>query len=426
MPKKSDPETTAKDFVNLLVRGDYFNAERDFDNTMAGALPQAKLQQTWETLIGQVGPFQSQLGMRRQNVQQYDVVFVTCKFEKDTLDIKVVLNSSGQIAGLYFVPPASKVQYVPPSYVQQGSFSESAVTVGDGEWALPGTLTLPVGKGPFPAVVLVHGSGPHDRDETIGPNMPFRDLAFGLASKGIAVLRYEKRTKEYGPKLLSVKDSLTVREETIDDAIAAVSQLQKTKGVNPKKIFLLGHSLGGMLIPRIGKLDKTIAGFIVMAGTSRPLEDVILEQMVYIFSLDTANAALKKNQLELIRKQVALVKDPALSRSTPSGDLPLNVPAAYWLDLRDYHPAELAKGETRPMLFLQGERDYQVTMEDFQAWKKSLSGMTNVEFKSYPKLNHLFIEGKGKSTPDEYATAGHVSGAVIADIARWISARKAQ
>ncbi len=424
MPKRGDPETTAKEFVNLLSKGDYVNAERNFDNTMAGALPQEKLRQTWEMLIGQVGPFKTQIGSRTQRVQQYDAVLVTCKFEKDTLDVKVVLNSSGQIAGLYFVPHTSKVKYVLPSYAKPGSYSEREVTIGGGEWALPGTLTLPVGKGPFPAVVLVHGSGPQDRDETIGPNRPFRDLAFGLASKGIAVLRYEKRTKEYGAKLLPIKDSLTVKEETIDDALVAVSLLRKTGGIDAKKVFVLGHSLGGMLIPRIGKLDPAIAGFIVMAGTSRPLEDVILEQTSYIFSLDPAKSEARKSQLELIKKQVARVKDPDLSVAIPSGDLPLNIPGKYWLDLRAYHPAELAQRETRPMLFLQGERDYQVTMEDFRVWEKSLSGRPNVVFKSYKKLNHLFISGQGRSTPDEYATAGHVDGSVVADIAQWIGGQK--
>lgn len=418
-----DRTSAAKDFVNLLVRGDYSAAERNFDNTVASALPVEKLEQTWTSLVGQVGSFKKQVGTRKEKVRQYDVVFVTCEFANSALDIKVVFNNTGQISGLFFVPVQPSTAYEPPAYVKPKSFHEKEVTVGSGQWSLPGTLTIPTGKGPFPVVVLVHGSGPNDRDETIGPNKPFRDLAFGLASHGIAVLRYEKRTKMYATKLVSMTDSLTVKEETIDDALAAVKVLRKTPGINPQRIFLLGHSLGGMLIPRIGMRDNTIAGFIILAGTTRPLEDVILEQMIYIFSLDTTDSANKKTQLEEVKRQVALVKDPALSISTPSTALPLNAPAKYWLDLRGYNPAEMAQSLKQPMLILQGERDYQVTMKDFRIWKDSLSRNQWVEFKTYPNLNHLFIEGEGKGTPAEYQATGHVSGAVVTDIARWIQGK---
>jgi fermentation-respiration switch protein FrsA (DUF1100 family) len=175
-----------------------------------------------------------------------------------------------------------------------------------------------------------------------------------------------------------------------------------------------------MLIPRIGNLDPSIAGLIVMAGTSRPLEDVILDQMSYIFSLDGTISESEKSQLNEIKSQVARVKDPTLSAATASTDLPLGIPAKYWLDLRGYNPPEVARGLKQPMLILQGERDYQVTMEDLAGWKKYLSSKPSVEFKTYPKLNHLFIEGEGKGTPQEYNVAGHVAGIVIEDIAAWM------
>jgi dienelactone hydrolase len=418
-----DRTSAAKDFVKLLVRGDYSGAERNFDYTVAEALPVEKLEQTWTSLIGQVGSFKRQAGTRKEKIQQYDVVFVTCEFANSTLDVKVVFNSTGQISGLFFVPSQTPTAYEPPAYVKSKSFREKEIKVGKGEWSLPGTLTLPAGKGPFPVVVLVHGSGPNDRDETIGPNKPFRDLAFGLASQGIAVLRYEKRTRFFASKLRPIMESITVKEETVDDALAAVTLLRKTTEINPHRIFLLGHSLGGMLVPKIGTLDSTIAGFIIMAGTTRSLEDVILEQTTYIYSLDTTNSERQRTQLALLKRQVELVKDPMLSPVTPSIDLPLNIPAKYWLDLRGYHPAEVVKNLKRPILILQGERDYQVTMKDFQIWKESLFRDQRVEFRTYPDLNHLFFEGEGKSTPAEYQSAGHVARAVIDDIARWIKQR---
>jgi hypothetical protein len=153
------------------------------------------------------------------------------------VDIQVAFDPAQRIAGLFFVP------YPPPSYVKPNAFRETEVMVGTGEWALAGTLTLPLGPSVCPAVLLVHGSGPHDRDETVGATKPFRDLAWGLGSQGIAVLRYEKRTKQHAAKLGAIGGPLTVKDETIDDVLAAVALLRQTEGIETTRIFVLGHSL---------------------------------------------------------------------------------------------------------------------------------------------------------------------------------------
>ncbi len=409
----------AKNFVNLLAKGDFKNAVNDFDNTMKSALTPQKLEYIWKSLIANVGQFKEQINIRTEKLNQYDIIYVTCKFRSSSLDVKIAFDKT-QIAGLWFVPSQAQEEYIPPDYVKIGSFQDQEVLIGSGEFALPGSLSLPSGEGNFPAIILVHGSGPQDRDETVGPNKPFRDLAWGLASRGVAVLRYEKRTKQYAEKLLPIKESLTVKEEVIDDVISAVSFLRKTEKINPERIFVLGHSLGGMLIPRIGSLDPDIAGFIIMAGSTKPLEDSILEQVKYIFSLDGEISDQEKKQLDSLEKQVAKIKDPNLSEKTPSDQLLFNLPAKYWLDLRNYDPKESVKSLNQPILVLQGERDYQVTLDDFQGWKTALSGRENVKFKAYPKLNHLFIEGEGKIAPDEYQKPGHVSKEVIDDIYEWV------
>jgi dienelactone hydrolase len=422
--KPATIETLAKDLVSALASGDCNKATENFDGTMKNALPAEKLQEAWNSLIAKFGSFVEQGGTRRAKVLQYDIIFVTCKFEKGALDAKVVFDNNKQIAGLFFVPVQAPVSEKPADLVSTDTFSEKEVRVGTGQLALPGTLTLPKGQGPFAAVVLVHGSGPEDRDETIGPSKPFRDLAHGLASRGIAVLRYEKRTKAFPTQMAAIK-MLTVKEEVIDDVLAAVTLLRENSQIDPNKVFVFGHSLGGYLIPRIGKGDPRIAGFIVMAGTARPLEDVVLEQFTYVFSLDGVITDTEKTSLEQLKSQVAKVKDPQLSAETSAADSPLGAPVAYWLDLRGYQPAEMAKELTRPMLILQGGRDYQVTDADFQLWKKALSSQKNVGFKFYGELNHLFMKGQGKSTPAEYEQAGNVSEVVIGDIAGWIKQQAA-
>ncbi len=405
-------------FVDQLSKKEFVKAARAFDGTLRRALPSRKLQEAWAALVSQNGEFKRQTGVRTEKEGGFEARYVACEFEKAMVDVKIVFNQNGQIAGLWFLPSHAKLEDEPPPYIDQDAFKEEEVTAGSEEWALPGTLSLPKGAGPFPAVALVHGSGPHDRDETVGPNKPFRDLAWGVASRGIAVLRYDKRTRVHAGELASAQ--ITVNEETVEDAVAAVDLLRKRGEISAKRIFVLGHSLGGMLIPRIGKRDPEIAGFILMAGSARPLEDVILEQMNYIFALDGGISDEEKAALEEMAGKVAKVKEPELSTQTPSSSLPFGAPASYWLDLRGYDAPSEAKTLKQPMLVIQGGRDYQVTMEDFGLWKGALSSRDDVVFKVYPSLNHLFVAGKGKSTPREYERPGHVAEEVVGDIADWI------
>jgi dienelactone hydrolase len=416
---KQDHRASVQAFFDALAKGDYDAACKDFDDTVRKVSPPDKLKEFWEAFQKQVGTLKKQGEPRVEKAGKYEVIVVPCEFEKIKLDARISFDANGKIAGYGFVPATSK-EYKAPDYVKREAFREVEVTLNAGsEWELPGTLSVPVGAGPFPAVVLVHGSGPNDRDETILGNKPFRDLAWGLSSRGIAVLRYEKRTRVHGTKMTGKKFP-TVKEETTDDALAAVSLLRKTTDIDPRRIFVLGHSLGGLMAPRIGEQDPNIAGLIVMAGNARPLEDLVMEQFTYIYSLEGGPTDKQKEELAELKKKVDRVKSADLSSDTPGKELPLGVPGGYWLALRGYHPDQVAAKLSMPMLVLQGERDYQVTMADFTFWKKSLEGRTDAALKSYPELNHLFIKGTGKSKPGEYLTAGHVAREVIEDIASWV------
>jgi len=410
----------ARHFVDLLAKEKFGEAAADFDTRMSEALPAAKLQQIWAQLQAQAGPFQNILGVRKETKGSYQIVYVVCTFKKANLDAKIVFDKEQKIAGLFFLPSKGLQSWRPAKYANPNTFTELAnIQIGK-EWPLPATLSLPKGTGPFPAVVLVHGSGPNDRDESIGPNKPFRDLAQGLASRGIAVLRYEKRTRYYAQKMSEIKDTITVKEETIDDVLAALAFLRHQKKIDPAKIIVLGHSLGGTLIPRIAACDKGIAGFIIMAGATRPIEDLILEQSEYIFNLDGTLDVAEQTRLAEIRKSVQKAKHLTGSTKVDAQDLPFGLAASYWIDLNNYDLAGMARKIQRPVLVLQGQRDYQVTLKDFAGWKSALNANPNASFKVYPALNHLFIPGSGRSTPREYEQPGHVDAAVINDISRWI------
>ena len=420
------PEQTAKAtaLVDALAKSDYAAAGKDFDDTMRKALPADKCKEIWQAVVKQVGAFQKRTGSRVEKAGKYDVVFVACKFEKLDLDVKVVFSAEKKVTGLSFRAARSAYDFKPPPYARPDSYRESEVVVGSGEWALPGTLTLPKGEGPFAAAVLVHGSGPHDRDETIGPNKPLRDLAWGLASQGVAVLRYEKRSHTHGHLMAKDKAAITPDAEVVEDALLAAAALRKHKEIDGRRVFVVGHSLGAAMAPRIGSRDPSLAGLALLAGNARPLEDLILEQMTYIYSLKGELSDEDKEALDKIKKQVARVKDPKLTADAPAAELPLGIPSAYWLALRSYDQTATAAQLKQPLFIAQGERDYQVTMADFEAWKKALASRRNVTFRSYPKLNHLFMEGENKAKPAEYEKAGHVSRELVDDLAAWIKSQK--
>jgi dienelactone hydrolase len=415
--KKDALSAAAKGFVEHLSRGEYASGVALFDSTMKSAMPEARLKGTWEGVTAQAGQVRSMPAVSLVKYAAYDIALVTCQGEHKTFVTRVVFDAKGRIAGLFFADQVA--DYKAPLYVVRNTFKEVETGVPSPDGPLGATLCVPEGDGPFPALVLVHGSGPNDRDETIGPNKPFRDLAWGLASKGIAVLRYEKRTKQYAAKLVARLSTFTVSDETVDDALAAVDLLRHTEKIDQRRIFVLGHSLGGMLVPMIGIRDADIAGFVVLAGAARHLEDLMLEQVTYIAGLKGSLTEAEKNQIAETRKQVEKVKSLKAS-DAGSSKLIFNAPPSYWLDLKSYDPPEVAASLKQPMLILQGERDYQVTMTDFDRWKMGLQGRKNVAFKAYPDLNHLFMEGVGKSTPSEYEKVGHVAAYVIDDIAGWI------
>jgi uncharacterized protein len=427
VPSAAGVGAPAEQFVELLVKGDFAGAEAKFDATMKTALPEAKLRDTWKTLTQQVGAFQKQLRTRASDQAGYKVMLVTCQFEKAQLDIKVVLDGKGQVAGLFFQPVAPDPSaFRTPPYAKPAAYGETDVVIGKGDWKLPGTLTMPVdAKQPVPAVVLVQGSGPNDRDETAGTNKPFRDLAWGLATRGIAVLRYDKRTFRYAEKLATAGlKGFTVKEETIDDAVAAAAMLRKVDGVDGKRVFVLGHSLGATVAPRIGQADPAVAGLILLAGTTRPLEDVVAEQVRYLASLEGTLTRQQQDQLDAVLGEVAQIKKLTASDADKS-ELLFYAPPSYWLDLRTHDPVAMAKAIKQPMLIFQGGRDYQATQADFDGWKAALGTLPRVTLKWYPDLNHLFMVGKGKSKPAEYEVAGNVEEAVVGDIVEWIGSRGA-
>jgi dienelactone hydrolase len=348
-----------------------------------------------------------------------DLISFPAHFSNTTVDIQLTINESGQVAGLHFRPPDQPLPpaWKRPAYSNPALFHETPVTIGADQWKLGGTLTVPAGTGPFAAVILVHGPGPNDRDESMFSNRIFADIAEGLASRNIAVLRYDKRTKVYGAQVGDTE--FTLQEETIDDAIRAIALLREQPEIDPKRIYVLGHSLGGYATPRIIAQSKVpVAGAIILAGNARHIEDISITQTEFMLAARGGASADDQKKLDAMKAQADQIR--SLDAAKPHPPVLLGLPAAYFLNLKGYNPAAEAKRLSIPILFLQGERDFQVTTEDFNLWKTGLAGAPKATFKTYPALNHLFIAGQGPGSPAEYRTAGNVAPAVIDDIANWL------
>ncbi|MEL7608582.1 MAG: alpha/beta fold hydrolase [Bacillota bacterium] len=403
----------ALSFADDFIGGNLDEAVGLFDTRMNEAVPLEDLKKLQEQIAETYGEFLSRSVYRSEQVDGYNRVEVKTDYQKGSVLLLIVFSSEKLVSGFYVQP--FNDESANPVALPEG-VTEQEMAVNSGSYALAAKLTLPQTGEKLPAVVLVHGSGPLDMDSTVGANKPFRDIAYALAQKGIAVLRYDKRTYTYAGDLDA--DAITVNEESVQDAVAAFKLLASCDRIDPNRVFVLGHSLGGMLIPMIAEQTPDAAGYVMMAAPARKLQDLILEQYEYILSLDPGEDA--EQTLDKIREQVQAVNTlDANSDLTP--DQLLGIPRNYWLNLNAYDPIKALQAVASPVLILQGERDYQVTMTDFNLFKDALQARADVKFISYPKLNHLFMAGEGeKSTPEEYYTPSSVDSVPLNDIAQWI------
>ncbi|MGV3622221.1 MAG: alpha/beta fold hydrolase [Archangium sp.] len=405
-----NPEAVARDTVADLDARAFERVAKRFDSKMSAALPADKLAPVWDQVTKQFGAFKVIKSVTVEKKDPMQVASVTSQFERSDLLITIAVDAEGKVSGLFFKPLGPAFTWTPPSYAGEVEAREVVI----GPLTLPGTLTLPKKSGPFRAVVFVHGSGPNDRDETTGANKLFKDLALGLASRGIASLRYEKRTR-FAPA--SMTGNYTMKEEVTDDVKEAVTLLAKTKEIDGKHIVVLGHSLGGWLAPRIANEEPRIAAIAIFAGPTRPL-DVLVREQIKVTAPGDQNIAAK---VEAFSKQF---NDPKLSADTEVDFLGAKLPGAYVIDLRTYDAKQAVAKTKQPIFIAHGGRDYQVAQADLDGWKNAVAGRTDVVIQRYPKLNHHFLEGEGPSTPAEYLKPGHVPLTVIDELASWVKGLK--
>ncbi|WP_340100197.1 alpha/beta fold hydrolase [Salinibaculum salinum] len=405
----------AQEYVRLLDDGKFEAAHDEFTEQTAAAITVDQLERAWNGTAGQKGSLQEITETEHRGTGDAgEVVVVRARFENGTQQFNFVFTTEG-ITGFRIVP-AETVEWTPPTYVDQSAFTERELTLSaPGDCSLGATLTVPENGQSVPGVVLVHGNGAQDRDETIGPNKTFKDIAWGLASRGIAVLRYDKRTYACDVD----RADATIDDIVTDDALTALDRLRSVEGVD--SVFVAGHSFGGLLAPRIAKRDGNLAGVVMLApGPARPMADAIVAQTEHLANVDGTVTDAEQQQLEQVREMAEKIRtldiDDDEIVNNYGGD-------EYYRTLREYDHTATVQDLSIPRYVAQGGSDWQVTVEeDLDRWRTALERESTATIEVYPDLNHHFQESTGKETAQEYQEPdSHVAERLVADIVSFVT-----
>jgi pimeloyl-ACP methyl ester carboxylesterase len=329
-----------------------------------------------------------------------------------------------------------------PYYTEEITFENKQAGI-----KLAGTLSMPSQKGTYPAVVLISGSGPQDRDETILGHKPFLVLADFLTRNGFAVLRYDDR----GTAASGGDFKAATSRDFADDALAAVQYLSKRKEINKKQIGLIGHSEGGAIAPMLAAQSANIGFIVMLAGPAMPGSELLLQQQKAIAAAEgmpeaqaeeanRINSALydivvrSKSEEEADKELSAYLKVALKLQPTNDSAQRISQDATvrnYVSELNNpwirfflkYNPAkDIAKVQC-PVLALYGEKDVQVPAKaNAEALKEAMQQSKNekVSILELPGLNHLFQEAS-TGAPSEYATIEQTfSPKAMNEILNWL------
>ena len=415
----TEPERVARAVVQMAQAGRFAGIAELFAPPLAALVSVRALKDAWAAESAKIGSIVT-VGEVASEPMTAGLVRVGVRLngECGTLTVVMSVDQKGVIHGLRLDQEAGALWTAPP-YAAPTRFEERDVALGPGALVVQGTLSMPRGPTAVPGVVLLSGGGPFDRDETAGSNKPLKDLAWGLASRGIAVARFDRVSHTHAGYVARTP-AFTMTDDYVPHAVAAVRLLQATPRVDPARVFVVGHSMGGKVAPRVAEAEPSVAGLVIMAGDTQPMHHAAVRVARYLAALEPA--PIDGAAVEMIMRQAANVESPELSPSTPASELPFGFSGAYWLDVRGYDPVSTAARLNKPMLIVQGGRDYQVTIDDDLAgWRAGLAHRPNVTIRVYPADDHLFFPGSGESVPADYEAPQHVDPAVIEDIATWLS-----
>lgn len=420
------PTSWAQDTAHVAQRAQFIIGsfqERKFekinpllDNEMKRVLGESGLEELWDAILMQFGEINK---IYESNVEKKDTLFVTrtkVEFEKRSWYLKLVFNRENKISG-FFIEPLT-MPYEPPSYANLDAFYEYKKTIQDPKFPIDGILTLPKSKNRVPVIIILGGSGPIDKDLTIGSKRIYKDIAWGLASAGIAVFRFDKRTLTHAKSIAAVPN-FSIDDEYLQDARLAIKMLKGQAEIDPNQIYVMGHSLGGHILPYLATKLKGVSGYIGFAANYSSLPALMAYQA------DFLSKDLPEQKKEPYRqlKQKAIYARDRFSLNSPMDSLPDGLTAIYLQSL--YHAApnnHLRSLEKHRFLFIQCEKDYQVPNTEHRRWQDSVKDTqaSKTSFISLPLLNHLGCDELGEMGPGSYEKPGNVSSLLIKELEAFI------
>ncbi|AKK72283.1 hypothetical protein OK18_06245 [Chryseobacterium gallinarum] len=396
-----DRKEIGKTFINtLFVDKNAEKAHSFFDSSVANEIPVDQLKSLTEQLQTQLGSLKKILEVNNEG----NLYYYYSEFEKSKLDVQLTFGDDHKLIGFFLVPHRTF----------EKRDEKTTLRIKSDDIELNGTVLIPPSDNKKKLVIFVHGSGASDRDETVGENKPFKDIAEYLFANGIASYRYDKRTYS-NPETFN--EQSTAEQETVNDAVNAALYFKSNKDYQGYQIILLGHSQGAYMMPKIAARAQA-SKYIFMAGNARPLQDLLVEQFEYIHRIDPTKVSAEA--VQDIKKQVAFLNSSQFNLNSQASDLPMGQSAAYWKYLKEYHQLDEVKKIKAPMFFAQGGKDYQVTEKDFNLWKNELKNDKNAVFRFYPDLSHLFIPVSGTPSPKDYEIKGKVDEQFLKDLVQFI------
>ncbi len=408
-------ESLSKECMNLFVHKDYAGVENMIKASSRSKLNASTLKQAWEQTGEKMGAFLRFVSTDIETKNQNATVVLITEFENNGMTASFSFDENYEIKALYMNYQAMEEDL----NLEEEDYTQQEISLTS-EKPLQGAIVLPKRVSKPPVVIMVHGSGATNLNESVGAadNRPFEDIAFGLAKRGIASIRYDKRNYSYPETYEELGKNVTIQDEVLNDVSEVIDYATSLDSVDNQRIYVLGHSLGGMLAPKIAQDNPAVAGLIIMAGTARRLEDLVLDQNIMLLEQTQQSASQKQKVLSKIKEDVQAIKD---LYPGSSANVYFNMPTAYWLSLNQINTEEIVKGLEIPILIQQGTADFQVYADkDYPLWQQLLGEKDTAVFHLYEGLNHLFMQNNGKKDTTEYDIKGHVEEQVIEDMATFI------
>lgn len=413
----------AIEIIDLFKTEQYEKAYLIGDEILQRRITPDRLQSIWESLATINGDLKEVGSTAYLFIDTAHITTTKLKYKNGSVGLRLSFNNSWKLVGLFIVD--AEPIYNIPDYVNTFGFYEIKIPFGPKGFEREAILTVPIQQKKYVCVIIIGGSGGIDKDATIGPNKIYKDFSWGLAAKGIATLRFDKRTKYYFGKIMENHKNgnyYTIEQEYLEDVKELIKKVSKKDAIDANRIYLMGHSQGAGMMPLFLKQNKLVAGAIMAAGNYTSMPNLMQYQFDYLQPLQ-ANSKSDSVLFDNLRVQAKNATKSNLPNTFPNDSLPTMYPFSYWNYMNKIDFINLAKTNKKPVLVIQGERDYQVPLSEYKLWKDALIDHNNYMFTSFTKLNHLFMEGEGKSIPAEYSIRSNVPEYVIEEIAKWIKAQ---